>query len=366
MKYPEPLLRPKMPELDSLRGIAILSVVFYHGFFWSNNLFGLPSMARSFVALTGYGWLGVHLFFVLSGFLITGILEDSKTTPQFFKRFYWRRALRILPAFYGTLLLLVFVPSQNGSYLLLSFFYLSNLAPLFHIRNTYPMFWSLAAEEHFYLVWPLLVRFMSRRALLFVASLLFLISPVLRALSFHDPLPAGFGGFTWHVADGFAGGAILALLIRDPWCSRKKLAALCASALAISIAFLLVSAHQGTLTRTKFTGAVFMLTAAHLLFTGCLGLLLLLGTSKWKNFVNYRLLSFYGDISYGLYLIHWIVFMCYDAIMRAYVPERAQFSGSIRLLSLRFALVAAGATLAAWISRRFFEERFLRLKTLFP
>jgi len=108
-----------------------------------------------------------------------------------------------------------------------------------------------------------------------------------------------------------------------------------------------------------------MLTAAHLLFTACLGLLLLFGTSKWKSFANHRLLSFYGNISYGLYLIHWIVFMCYDAITRAYVPERAQFSGNIRLLSLRL-LVIAGATLAAWISRKFFEERFLRLKTLFP
>jgi peptidoglycan/LPS O-acetylase OafA/YrhL len=62
-----------------------------------------------------------------------------------------------------------------------------------------------------------------------------------------------------------------------------------------------------------------MTAGAHSLFTACLGLLLLFGTSKW----NYRLLSFYGDIGYGLYLIHWIVFMCYDAIMQAYVPERA-------------------------------------------
>ncbi|MBS1840389.1 MAG: acyltransferase [Acidobacteria bacterium] len=355
-----------MPELDSLRGIAILAVVFYHGFFWSNNLVGLSGLARRFVALTSYGWLGVHLFFVLSGFLITGILEDSKAAPHYFKRFYWRRALRILPAFYATLVVLFFIPGQNKAYLLLSFSYLSNLAPIFHIRDTYPMFWSLAAEEHFYLVWPLLVRFMSRRALLLVASLLFLISPVLRALAFRDPLPAGFGGFTWLVADGFAGGAILALLVRDPWCSRKKLAVLCASSLAISIAFLPIGARYGVLTHKNLIGAAFLLTAAHLLFTGSLALLLLFGTSKWKSFVNYRLLSFYGDISYGLYLIHWIVFMCYDAIMRFYAPEWAQFVGNIRLLSLRFLMVMAAATLVAWISRKFFEERSLRLKTLFP
>src|SRR2546430_922861 len=224
MIAPEPLLRSKMPELDSVRGIAILAVVFYHGFFWSNNLAGLSGVARHFVSLTRFGWLGVQLFFVLSGFLITGILEDAKSAPRYFKRFYWRRALRILPAFYGTLLLLYFLPGQNKSYLLLSFVYLSNLAPILHIRDTYPMLWSLAAEEHFYFVWPLLVWFLSRRLLLLVASLLFLLSPMLRALAFHDPLPQGFSGFTWLVSDGFASGAILALLIRDPWCSRKKIA----------------------------------------------------------------------------------------------------------------------------------------------
>src|SRR5580765_7638865 len=138
MTAPEPLLRSKMPELDALRGIAILAVVFYHGFFWSNELVGLSGAALYFVFLTRFGWLGVHLFFVLSGFLITGILEDSKSQPRYFRSFYARRALRILPAFYGFLLLLAFLPSQSKPYLLLSFFHLSNFAPLFHVRNTYP------------------------------------------------------------------------------------------------------------------------------------------------------------------------------------------------------------------------------------
>ena len=66
-----------MPELDSLRGVAILLVVFYHGFFWSNGLVELSGAAKLFVSLTRFGWLGVNLFFVLSGFLITGILIDS-------------------------------------------------------------------------------------------------------------------------------------------------------------------------------------------------------------------------------------------------------------------------------------------------
>jgi peptidoglycan/LPS O-acetylase OafA/YrhL len=157
------IIRPKMPELDSLRGVAILLVVFYHGFFWSNNLTGLTGAAKLFVNLTRFGWLGVNLFFVLSGFLITGVLVDSRSKEHYYRRFYTRRALRILPAFYATLLLLALIPGQNRAYLLLSFFFLSNLAPLFAAPMTYTMLWSLAVEEHFYLAWPFIVRNLSDR-----------------------------------------------------------------------------------------------------------------------------------------------------------------------------------------------------------
>ncbi len=161
-----PIVRPKMPELDTTRGIAILSVLFYHGFFWSNGVTGLQGAARFFVQLTRFGWLGVNLFFVLSGFLITGILIESKQRTDYYKRFYIRRALRILPAFYAVLLVLTLMPSQNGRYLFLSFFYLSNLATLFAIPMTYTMLWSLAVA--------------------------------------------------WFVADGLATGAMLVLFVRIP------------------------------------------------------------------------------------------------------------------------------------------------------
>lgn len=119
----QPVLRKKMPELDSVRGIAILSVVFYHGFFWSVSPQAFSGFERLFVTITGFGWLGVNLFFVLSGFLITGILEDSKDSRSYFRKFYVRRGLRILPAFYGMLVVLAFVPGQNWSYLFVSIFY---------------------------------------------------------------------------------------------------------------------------------------------------------------------------------------------------------------------------------------------------
>lgn len=365
MSQPEPLLRPKMPELDSVRGIAILSVVSYHGFFWSSGLEGFLGVQRLFVRLTGFGWLGVHLFFVLSGFLITGILEDSKGSGGYFRKFYARRALRILPAFYGMLAVLAFVPGQNWSYLLLSFFYLSNLAPLLHIQDTYGMFWSLAAEEHFYLFWPLITFFLSRRRLLIAACFLFLASPLLRMAWFHDPLPNGFHGFTWLVLDGFAAGAILALLARDPFITRTRFAALSVIAIAVSTALIIFGTPFGILSRRTMCGASLMLTAAHLLFLGIVGLALFLGTGKWKSLVNFRVLSFYGKISYGLYLIHWLVFVAYDAFVGRYAVSLAAFHGNFGLLTLRFLCVLTMATLLAGLSRRYYEEWFLRLKTRF-
>ena len=97
---PEPLLRPHMPELDTVRGVAVISGLLLHAFYWQYSHLRFTGTARLILLATQPGWLGVNLFFVLSGFLITGILVDSKDKPQYFRRFYWRRALRMLPAYY--------------------------------------------------------------------------------------------------------------------------------------------------------------------------------------------------------------------------------------------------------------------------
>src|SRR2546430_1430589 len=96
-----------MPELDSIRGIAVLLVLFYHGFGFAYGLSGLRGIGRLFVAATLGGWVGVNLFFVLSGFLITGILLDTKQRADYYNRFSFRRALRILPLYYAVFCLLV-------------------------------------------------------------------------------------------------------------------------------------------------------------------------------------------------------------------------------------------------------------------
>src|SRR5215467_16184886 len=102
-----------MPELDSIRGIAVLLVLFFHGFGFRYGLEGLSGLPKLFVAATLPGWIGVNLFFVLSGFLITGILLDAKSKPNYYKNFYTRRALRILPLYYAVLLFLA-VLTRSG------------------------------------------------------------------------------------------------------------------------------------------------------------------------------------------------------------------------------------------------------------
>jgi len=99
------------------------------------------------------GFIGVDLFFVLSGFLITGILLDSRESRHYYARFYTRRALRILPVYYALLVLLLLLHSSSIQFVGLSFIYLANMTVFFGVSCGYGPLWSLALEEHYYLLW---------------------------------------------------------------------------------------------------------------------------------------------------------------------------------------------------------------------
>jgi peptidoglycan/LPS O-acetylase OafA/YrhL len=149
-----------MPELGTIHGIAVLLVLFFHGFGFRYGHEGLSGLPKLVVAATVPGWVGVNLFFVLSGFLITGILLDAKPKANYYRSFYIRRALRILPLYYAVLLLLA-VLTRSGwvnrqaswAFLALSFFYLSNVTVLFGVPMQCGVLWSLAVEEHFCRLW---------------------------------------------------------------------------------------------------------------------------------------------------------------------------------------------------------------------
>ena len=362
---PTSIIRPKMPELDSLRGVAILSVVFYHAFNWSYGSYQFGQLGRLFIQTSRIGWLGVNLFFVLSGFLITGILLDSRPSPNYFLRFYVRRALRILPIFYLVLFLLVWIPGQSQAFLWMSFLYLSNFAPLFGVPMTYPILWSLAVEEHFYFFWPLVVRRFSSRGVLWVATAIAVIVPALRALHYSAESSEGLIYLTWLVADGLAMGAMLAVFVRRPQCTREALSRVSIAAMGLAVLMLAAGAPFGILSRIRLLGSSLLLTAAHLFFAGLLGMTLLLGTGRWKTVVNRPVLQFFGEVSYGLYLIHLLVFLWYDGLVKSHWMSLQPSDGKFYLVLFRFAVGGGIATGLAFLSRRFFEEKFLRMKDRF-
>jgi peptidoglycan/LPS O-acetylase OafA/YrhL len=358
---PQALLRPRMPELDTLRGMAILGVLFVHGIYSSANSLHFGGPAQRFIRMTQPGWLGVNLFFVLSGFLITGILLDSKSSSRYFANFYTRRALRILPAYYSLLLLLAIFRQAGWEYLGLSFFYLANVTTLFGVPEDYGPLWSLGVEEHYYLLWPLIVHRLSRRSLGAVAILICVVTALLRGFAFHEGHAVGIASFTWLVADGLAFGSLLAVVVRSSL-TRTRLWTLGGLCLTLGVAAALLGAPFGILSRENLLGATLQYTLIHVISTGVLLVFLLVGTSRRRGLVNIGLLQFFGYISYGLYLFHLLIFRIYDRVCRALAPALLPTNDQFGLLMLRFAIAVAAAIALAYLSRTHFEERFLQLK----
>jgi peptidoglycan/LPS O-acetylase OafA/YrhL len=368
---PADLLRPRMPELDTIRGIAVLLVLFFHGFGFRYGVHGLSGLTKVFVAATLPGWVGVNLFFVLSGFLITGILIDTKSKADFYRSFYIRRALRILPLYYAVLLILAILTrtgwvdrQASWAFLGLSFVYLSNVTGLFGVAMHYGVLWSLAVEEHFYLLWPTLVRSLSRSHVAITGAIICILCPSLRALYYIRGYDTGTG-YTWLVADGLATGAVLAALARGAWGTRVGMGRVTAICFAISLTMFGAGYPLGIFRASRFMGVTLRETALNLFFAGTITLALVVGTSNWKAVVNRPALQFFGEISYGVYLIHMLVFDLEDHFMGRSFPGLSQADGHFWIMVLHFG-IASGFTIAiAYLSRWYFEEPLLRLKRHF-
>jgi peptidoglycan/LPS O-acetylase OafA/YrhL len=353
-----PLLRKHMPELDVLRGVAILMVVFFHGIYWSGATTS-SHLVNLFLRVTVVGWLGVNLFFVLSGFLITGILLDTKNKPSYFRQFYLRRALRILPAYLAMILLLVVTDYIRVPQTIVALLFLANYMSAMHIPGGYGPLWSLSVEEQFYLVWPAVVRAVSVRALTLISLALCVIEPVLRWLTASGHLNFGdIKGSTHLIADNLALGALAAVFARSRHGTLRNGirlgAALCATGLFIFV----VGYPFGILHRNNYVGDSLQTVPWNLVFTGLLlaslGLRSPLFTSIWTT-----PLRFFGFISYGLYLVHVFIFHWYDKTL----PHISSppWHHLLQLSLVRFFTCASFSVLIAWLSRRFYEERFLRL-----
>lgn len=306
--------------------------------------------------------MGVNLFFVLSGFLITGILLGSVSKPHYYSRFYRRRALRILPAYYLLLVVLALVSRlsfvrQHTSLAFagLSFVYLSNITPLLGVPRDYAPLWSLAVEEHFYLIWPAAVRVFTRRGLAIAAASICICEPVLRAFA----VARGglwWGPYTWLSADGLALGALLAIFARSQWGSRTNVLKLAGFSALLGMILLVMS-----LPVPRFIAISLRATSVNYGSLSALAIALWLGTGRYRRLANLRILSFYGFISYGLYLIHPLIFHLYNDVSVKYASFFYVGNSFGRCL-LRLLVVLVLAMAVAYVSRITYEEFFLRRK----
>jgi len=367
--------RGHLRSLDGVRGLAILMVLLTHGF-ESNYQAGGP-LVRFTGNLFSYGIFGVDLFFVLSGFLITGILFDSVSDDGFFRKFYARRVLRIFPLYYAVLAILFLLTPLlhlhwNGmGWLLLA--YLQNFHPaqigtfqpspqvgLFH-------FWSLAVEEQFYLVWPAAVFFIRGKQRLFFTTLFISAAAVLLRLAL---VAHGSPAIDIHVntlcrADSLLLGGALALLYRSQYWPRVLrfapfgfLAA--ASIILVSIDLVGVDpiiSRTGMLWTEGFRYTVLALGFA------CLIAWALHPQSFARWFFELSPLRFFGKYSYGIYVLHVIFLPFFVAYFRALIFSLTH-SKLLAVVGAGLISLAIGI-IAAYLSYHLFEKRFLRLKRFF-
>ncbi len=353
-----PVLRKHMPELDVLRGAAIFAVVMYHGLYWSGAVpFG--PISKLIIQATVSGWLGVNLFFVLSGFLITGILLDTKGQQSYYRRFYLRRVVRILPAYFATILVLVLLHRFTLGSTIVALLFLANYDGIYPLALGYWPFWSLSVEEQFYLFWPMLVANVRHRTLTFISFGLCLLEPLLRYLSASGRIPLGEVHLsTYLIADNLAMGALVAIFVRSRHATLRNAVRLGLAIIAAGVACLFIGIPFGILHRTNVFGAALQTVPWNFIFTGTLLLLLGLRSPLFSGPYTAPL-RFLGYISYGLYLSHLLIFDAYDTTVRhiSSVFLRSTLQGSFTRLLLAGTL----AVLVAWLSRRFFEGPFLRM-----
>ena len=345
-----------IPELDGIRAIAVLMVLIMHVFTLDDQSSAalLNVVPRALVVLIGHGWLGVDLFFVLSGFLITGILLDS---PDQLQHFYGRRVLRILPLYFLCIVVMAYFYPGNGSYFLLSLVFLANMAGLLGVAAPHGpgVFWSLAVEEHFYLIWPWLVRMLSRRALVWTCASIVISEPILRAVfATHG---ADVYNPSWFRFDGLASGAMLAVWFRSPLASQRRSLIAAAASVAAAVAITITGLPFGIMAKTV-AGMSLRSNQATLVYVA--GMLVAVSRrSTWLTApLRWPFARLTGDLSYCLYLIHLALLDGYMVVFRHYVPTGLTFPQ----LLLRAVVVLSASYGLALLSRRFFERPILSLK----
>lgn len=356
--------RLPIPWLDGLRGLAILLVVAAH-FFNEYHLF------------TG-GWIGVNLFFILSGYLITGRLYEHAARhggKHYFMNFYGRRVLRIFPIYYACLFVFFIVlPYIYDRYFL--FFrelydeqwwywsYLSNWRMVLYglpANFTLFIFWSLAVEEQFYLVWPFLFRYTVKGRLKMIMLTIWVISVVVRGAS-RQPMLAYFSTLT--AAEPLLMGAMLAVLEKEGVLVRyRRLVRI--MVLPAAAGLIVIIGMDSNLTFTNANLMRWGYTCIDVLLAAILYRLTVgEGGGEWmRRFFSMAWLRWLGKYSYGIYIYHsFILFMLVEKAQAVWT-ERGGSPPVVYMLCRAGGLVLL--LLCSYASYHLFEKRFLRWKRYF-
>jgi peptidoglycan/LPS O-acetylase OafA/YrhL len=389
-----------IPGIDGLRGIAVLLVIFHHSPF-------------SFLHLS-FGWIGVQVFFVLSGFLITSILlkeKEEHSFTSFIKRFYIKRSLRIFPAYYFYLAIIAcfiyveytlnaekpkaqsnfFELKQYWTYLVTYTYNFAKLISSYEGIQTgssviVSHLWSLSVEEQFYIFFPPIVYFTSRRTLNIVAIIFFFLVPFLRWTFYHffvstgispeGALSIGVYQSTITQSDALLTGAILALN-KESFSLRSKYLFFLFTALLVAYPVIQFFLNEKTFLHSAIgfghIGSLLDNSQYIYVFTwiNVLSVLFILGIIKnasWSAFLDWKLLRYVGKISYGMYLYHNLIKYLFIYILFYKVPFINLFMADIKsnyvTQSLIFVLYLSIVFLVSHISFVYMESKFLKYKSL--
>jgi len=359
----------RIAALDGVRGLAILLVLLMHCLYIA-PLVGVDVGAHPYARIAMLGWSGVDVFFVLSGFLITGILVRGKGQPAgpYFRNFYMRRSLRIFPLYYLVICLLLYVlpnrPPATGSEQMSYLLYYQNIRYACFGELAFDparlITWSLAIEEQFYLAWPAVVWFTSERLLRRVCVAMIAVAIALRFVL----IVSGFEGthfLTPCRMDALAAGALLSLMPPP-----RAWFGACATVLGVAG---LITAAYATGSSTPESAGQQMWGLIPALLLG-VGLLCLARTSRRLQPVFTLLpLRSLGKYSYCIYLTHFLVIEFMASRVLEWQPATLT---ALRedyppiLLVLAFTIVCGAASwLVAMISWHLYEKWFLALKRHF-
>ena len=285
----------RIEQLDGIRTVAIAAVFLHH---------------TLHVKLL---WMGVDLFFILSGFLITGILigNKSQSIGRYFGHFYERRARRILPPYALLLVVTSLIFGLAWAHQWYFYFFLMNFVLAFHIPHpqSLDVLWSLAVEEQFYLLWPLVVYFLSEQAIAWSAAAVVLAAPLLRwfctpLFAYHWPIYA----LTPFRMDLLAVGALIAILWRKRQHVIKRFGHYGLIFSALALLTLAALSRQPGFTTTANTPET-NLWIYELSLIACTGAILWALSGKGTGILTLSPVRYIGRISYTIYLIHFTVLM---------------------------------------------------------